>query len=124
MKMRLVTALIVAGIAIAAPVMMPSDLPAGESTLTVRRVYPNPFTTSTTFQLTMPRTAEIRIAVHDLLGKHVRTLYTGMHPAGRYDVFWDGNDETGTPVRPGIYICSLFSEDSFVTSVKVVKVQG
>jgi hypothetical protein len=72
----------------------------------------------------MPRTAEIRIAVHDLLGKPVRTLYTGMHPAGRYDVFWDGNDETGTPVRPGIYICSLFSEDSFVTSVKVVKVQG
>jgi len=90
----------------------------------MRSVYPNPFTTSTTFQLTMPRSANILISVHDIVGKHIKTLHDGYHEAGKYDVPWDGKDESGNPVIPGVYICSLFSESSFVTSVKVVKVQG
>lgn len=120
MKKRLFTSLVVLG-ALLVPMLMPSDLPADPQTLTVRRVFPNPFTNGTTFQLTMPRTARIRIVVHDLLGRHVRLLREEMHPAGKFDVPWDGRDEAGVPVIPGVYICSLFSEDSFVTSVKVVK---
>lgn len=124
MNKRLIAALILLGGLITIPALIPSELPAGERTVSMRGVFPNPFTTSTTFQLTMPRNADIRIAVHDIVGKHVRTLYEGHHEAGRYDIFWDGKDLSGNPVIPGIYICSLFSESSFVTSVKVVKVQG
>lgn len=124
MKTRLITALILLGALLAIPALIPSELPAGEGSISMRSVYPNPFTTSTTFQLTMPRNADILIAVHDIVGKHVRTLYEGHHEAGKYDVPWDGKDASGNFVIPGIYICSLFSESSFVTSVKVVKVQG
>ncbi|HVZ40703.1 MAG TPA: T9SS type A sorting domain-containing protein [Candidatus Kapabacteria bacterium] len=112
------------GIGVALPAFFPAKLPAGDQAITVRSVYPNPFTVGTTFQLTMPRTGQIRIAVHDILGKQIKTLFEGEHPSGRYDIYWDGKDETGSPVIPGIYICSLFSSDSYVTSVKVVKVQG
>jgi flagellar hook assembly protein FlgD len=124
MKTRLFAALIVLGAMLAIPAIIPSELPAGERTVSMRSVYPNPFTTSTTFQLTMPRNANIVIAVHDLLGKHITTLFEGFHNAGNYPIFWDGKDESGNPVIPGVYICSLFSDNSFVTSVKVVKVQG
>lgn len=124
MNKRFLTVLAVLGAALI-PVMIPSDMPADQQAITVRTVYPNPFTVGTTFQLTMPRAAKVRIVVHDLLGKHVRLLRDDdNHPAGSFDVPWDGRDEAGIPVIPGVYICSLFSEDSFVTSVKVVKVQG
>lgn len=85
-------------------------------------VYPNPFTEGTVFQLSMPNDARIRISVYDLLGKPIRMLFEGIHPKGNYDVPWDGNDETGKPVIPGMYICVLFSENVAVKSVKVIKI--
>lgn len=85
-------------------------------------VYPNPFTEGTVFQLSMPNDARIRISVYDLLGKPIRILFEGVHPKGNYDVPWDGNDETGKPVIPGMYICVLFSENVAVKSVKVIKI--
>jgi|GEM_PF-2178017 len=124
MKKRIITLLAIAG-ALLIPALIPSEMPADQQAISMRKVYPNPFTDGTTFQLTLPRAARVRIVVHDLLGKHVRLLLQDdNHPAGQFDVPWDGRDESGIPVIPGVYICSLFSEDSFVTSVKVVKVQG
>ena len=105
----------------------PADLPAGEgthATIRVKRVFPNPFTTSTTFQLTMPSSDQIYIAVYDIMGRHVRTLFEGFHTAGEYPIFWDGNDVNGIPVDPGTYVCSLFAGKSYVKSVKVVKIRG
>lgn len=124
MKARLFTMMVLVGVMSVLPFSAPQWVPAGDQAITVRTVHPNPFTVGTTFQLTMPRNGIIRIAVHDLLGKHIRTLFEGEHPSGTYDVYWDGKDVAGSAVIPGIYICSLFSEDSYVTSVKVVKVQG
>ncbi len=124
MRTRLFTITTLLALAIALPAVVPTELPASTSAISMRAVFPNPFTIGTTFELTMPRSGHIRIAVHDILGKHIRTLFEGEHDAGRYQVPWDGKDESGIPVIPGIYICSLFSQDSYVTSVKVVKVQG
>lgn len=121
MKSRLLTVLALVGMALA-PALMPTSLPAGESGMSMKSVYPNPFTDGTTFQLTMPRPGNIRIAVYDIVGKHIKLLKEEMHPAGFEDVYWDGRDEAGTPVAPGVYICSLYSDNSVVTSVKVVKI--
>jgi hypothetical protein len=96
---------------------------AGTGSTGSHAVYPNPFTAGTTFQLSLPKSSNIRIVVYDLLGKPVRVLYDGPHDAAENSpVPWDGNDETGRPVEPGIYICTLFAENVFVKGVKVVKV--
>jgi hypothetical protein len=117
MRTRIIATSLLAALAIFAP------LEAGIGSIGTRAVYPNPFTVGTTFQLSLPESGPIRIVVYDLLGKPVRVLFDGVHQAVlNYDIPWDGNDETGRPVEPGIYICSLFSKDVFVKSVKVVKV--
>jgi flagellar hook assembly protein FlgD len=121
MKSRLLAVLVLVGMALT-PSIVPTALPAGESGMSMKTVYPNPFTDHTTFQLTMPRAGNIRIAVYDIVGKHIKLLMEGMHAAGFEDVPWDGKDEAGNPVPPGIYICSLFADNSVVTSVKVVKI--
>ncbi|MDB5033403.1 MAG: Por secretion system C-terminal sorting protein [Chlorobi bacterium] len=121
MKAKLLTAMVLVGMVVASS-FIPSSLPAGQNGMAMRSVYPNPFTISTTFQLTMPKSGNITIAVFDLLGRHMKTLFQGEHEQGKDNIFWDGNDDTGKPVIPGIYICSLFADNNMVTSVKVVKI--
>ncbi|MBC8146345.1 MAG: T9SS type A sorting domain-containing protein [bacterium] len=90
-----------------------------------RAVYPNPFKDGDVvkFQLSMPKTARIKIQVFDLIGRPVRVLWKeSEHPEGNFDIEWDGRDESGTTVIAGIYICVLFSDGVAVKSVKVVKI--
>ncbi len=102
--------------------LVPLTMQGGGSGEKGRAVHPNPFTEGTTFQLTMRSEAQIRVAVYDMLGKHIRTLIDRIHPAGEFDVPWDGNDEYGQPVPPGVYFGVLVSEGVTVRSVKVIKV--
>ena len=120
MRKRSIITLILMAVLLAAS--LPSGAIAGDWNLSSRRVYPNPFTEGTTFQLTMPKSAHIRVSVYDLLGRHVRTLIDGVWGQGEYPVPWDGKDLNGVAVPAGIYICVLFSEDVAVKSVKVMKI--
>jgi len=94
-----------------------------------KEVYPNPFSTETNFQLTMPREAKIKIDVYNIRGQHVKNLYGGesgaLHPptkgAQGEDIPWDGRDSAGNEVPAGVYICVLQSEGVTIKSVKVVK---
>jgi flagellar hook assembly protein FlgD len=106
-----------------ASLLVPQKVNAGGSDRMSKMVYPNPFTEGTTFQLTMPKSARIRIAVFNMLGQHVVTIFEGVHKEGTYDVPWDGKDMNGNPVPPGVYVCTLYSENVAVKSVKVVKAQ-
>lgn len=123
MKTRLFAIIMLLGIAVAS-MLMPPALPAGPETSTGRNVYPNPFVDKTTFTLTMSSSADVRITVHDIMGKPVRVLREGPQPAGTFDIVWDGRDNIGDPVAPGIYICSLFTQNQLVNSVKVVKAEA
>ena len=122
MNRRLIT-IFMLPLMLLASVLLPQQVNAGGSDRMTKMVHPNPFTEGTTFQLTMPKSARIRIAVFDMLGQHVKTLHEGVHPEGTYDVYWDGKDLIGNPVPPGDYVCTLYSENVAVKSVKVVKAQ-
>jgi len=82
-------------------------------------VGPNPFTPNgdgindeATIQynllsLSTPRPVEI--ALYDLSGRRVRVLFNGVEANGRYlDKVWDGRDDLGQQVPPGLYIARVF----------------
>ncbi|NKB67735.1 MAG: hypothetical protein GKR89_11790 [Candidatus Latescibacteria bacterium] len=50
------------------------------------------------------------LEVRDLSGRLVREVYNGQDVAGRHVRRWNGLDEAGQPVRPGIYICRVEAE--------------
>lgn len=54
-------------------------------------------------------TAIARLTIHDVAGRVVRTLDPGPLPAGTHDVRWDGRDEAGARVAPGVYLARLVS---------------
>ena len=47
------------------------------------------------------------VEVRDLAGGLVRAVYQGRDAAGRHRRQWDGLDERGQPVAPGVYICRV-----------------
>ncbi len=118
MKVGIPASLLAAAILLAA-FLVPGTAEGG---VAGRAVWPNPFTEGTTFQLTMPTAGTIKIAVYDITGRLMQTLHDGYHEAGSYDIYWNGKDLDGNPVPPGVYVCTLFSDNTVVKSVKVVKV--
>ncbi|MBN1423599.1 Omp28-related outer membrane protein [Candidatus Fermentibacteria bacterium] len=68
---------------------------------------PNPFSTETTIKYDVPRAGDVRLAVHDLLGREVRVVVDAQHEPGTFAARWNGRDGQGTPVAAGVYVCTL-----------------
>jgi hypothetical protein len=68
-----------------------------------REPFPNPARATTHLHLDLPRSAHVRVSVHDLLGRSVRTLSDGMLEAGPHVWDWRGADDAGSRVPPGLY---------------------
>lgn len=71
--------------------------------------FPNPFGTSTRIQFEMPGPGTVELVVLDVAGRHVRTLVSGLVPAGSGQARWDGKDASGRPVASGVYLCRMQS---------------
>jgi len=66
--------------------------------------YPNPFNPNTVIKYEIPTRAEVNIAVFNLLGQKIRTLFNGLRAAGEHEAEWDGTDDRGRPVASGVYM--------------------
>jgi len=62
-----------------------------------------------------PAERGVRLKVHDVSGRAVRSLIDERVPAGTYEVRWDGRDDTGARVPTGVYFCRLSLEEQAVT---------
>jgi hypothetical protein len=95
---------LIGGSLVSAPVA-----PAGSLALTMA---PNPFQSLTEISYVLPRSEPVRIAVHDVRGRLVRTLVAGeTEPAGPHHVAWNGRDESAARVAPGVYLVVLRTAD-------------
>ena len=64
--------------------------------------YPNPFNAATTIRYTISRESEVSIAIYNLLGQKVETLFDGINNPGEHSITWDASD-----VPSGIYFARL-----------------
>jgi hypothetical protein len=74
--------------------------------------YPNPFNGPTVISFALPRATGIELDVFNILGQKVRTLMSGMRPAGYYTTEWDGETESRRPAPSGIYFYRLQGSDA------------
>ncbi len=64
---------------------------------------PNPFRSRTTLRFTLGETADVKLAVYDVLGRRVVTLIDGPRAAGMYDIDFDSASTAGHALAPGLY---------------------
>jgi len=80
---------------------VPPNAPVAASHLSAA---PNPFGGGTTIRYALARTGHADVRVYDLAGRQVRQLVDGTVPAGEHAVPWNGRDDSGQRVRPGVYL--------------------
>ena len=51
--------------------------------------------------------ASVDVKIHDLAGRFLRLVDSGSLASGRYSSMWDGTDDTGKVVPPGIYLYTI-----------------
>ncbi len=68
---------------------------------------PNPIKNSTKVSYSLPTAGYIRLTVHDVQGRTIRTLADQIREAGSYSEIWNGCDSAGRRVAPGIYFIRL-----------------
>lgn len=77
--------------------------------------YPNPFNPATKIQFFTPRKQKVNALIFNLNGQLVRSLQTQAPAAGKYEIYWDGLDETGNLCATGIYLYRIDNGSEFRT---------
>ncbi len=89
----------------------------------LRSVRPNPFHSSTEVRFGLARPGRVDCAVHDLLGREVRSFARGKwREAGPQGLTWDGRRDGGAEAAAGVYFIRLRTDDGRWTAT-VVKVR-
>lgn len=70
-------------------------------------VGPNPAAGQARFTLSLPRAADVDLAVHDLAGRRVATLHRGALAAGVHPFTWNGRTDRGEAARDGVYFVRM-----------------
>lgn len=83
---------------------------------------PNPCNPRTEVRFELPASLEVRLTVHDLRGRLVRTLVSGRLDAGAHAVDWDGADGLGRERASGVYLVVL-AGDGVRTSQRITLVR-
>lgn len=87
---------------------------------TLDRAVPTPFAGRTSVRYGLPYPTPVTVAVYNTAGRQVRRLFSGSAEAGYHHAEWDGRDDSGQPVGPGIYLCRI-AAGGFRAMTKLVK---
>ncbi len=83
---------------------------------------PNPFNPMTKIAFDLPLQRHVTLSVFDVAGRRVKTLVDGVLPAGRHELSWRGQDDSGHDVGSGVYFLRMeagaFSENVKMTLVR------
>jgi hypothetical protein len=76
-----------------------SEAPTG---FELKQNYPNPFNPTTVINYSMPKASFISLKIYDILGREVRTLFSGYKNSGNYSEVFDASS-----LSSGIYYCKM-----------------
>jgi hypothetical protein len=84
-----------------------SALTDGDGARLAFRAAPNPASESTALRFRLPVAQKVTLAVYDVEGRRVRTLYDGTLSGGEHSWTWNGENDGGATVARGTYFARL-----------------
>jgi len=81
--------------------------PGPPATYALGSAVPNPSASDSRIPFDLPRESPISLRLFDARGRLVRTLAREVRRAGSHSILWDGRDDAGGTVVPGVYFYQL-----------------
>ena len=75
--------------------------------LRIYNAYPNPFNPVTSLSYDLPNNSVVKITVHDMMGRVVKTLVNDSQTAGFKSVQWNATNDKNEPVSAGLYLYTI-----------------
>ena len=75
--------------------------------LRIYNAYPNPFNPVTALSYDLPNNSMVKITVHDMMGRVVKTLVNDSQTAGFKSVQWNATNDKNEPVSAGLYLYTI-----------------
>ncbi|MFH1843100.1 MAG: FlgD immunoglobulin-like domain containing protein [bacterium] len=82
--------------------------------LVLQQNWPNPFNPLTTIAFSLSRPGRVRLHIVDPRGRRIRTLLAGEHPAGDFQLVWNGRDDHDRMLAAGVYLALLQMDGELV----------
>ncbi len=79
----------------------PSLPPVSEQ---ICRLYPNPFKENITLKINVKESGATEIAIYNLKGQKVKSIYRGIAAKGEHMLEWNSKDDNGRSIANGIYL--------------------
>jgi hypothetical protein len=93
--------------------------PALPTRFALHQNYPNPFNAATIVKYDLPKAADVRISIFNVLGQRVKTLMDEKQEAGFHEIRWDATNDQGGTVASGVYFYRIEADD-FTKSKKML----
>lgn len=99
-----------------------SDLSTSAATTTTAKSaqletknYPNPFSGKTTIEFTLEEHKQVNITIFDMDGTQIKTLVNQNYQPGKYTLPWDGTNDQGAKLTPGVYFYVLKTDNKSIS---------
>lgn len=77
----------------------------------LKQNYPNPFSATTTITYKLKLQSNVKVTIYDILGRVVKKFSVGAQSLGHHNVVWDGKNNFGETIAPGVYFYRLQAND-------------
>ena len=83
--------------------------------------YPNPFNPFTNIRFGLANRVKVKLEIFNILGQKVKTILNKNMPAGKYELQWNGLNDSKKRVSSGVYFYRLITEDKkFIVTRKML----
>jgi Secretion system C-terminal sorting domain len=81
--------------------------------------YPNPFNPRTSIMFQNSAPGEVEVNVYNMKGQKIKSLVKDEFDAGKHNVIWNGDNDSGSEVASGMYLYQV-KTDKYSTTRKMV----
>jgi outer membrane protein assembly factor BamB len=85
----------------------PTGIASVSKSLLQINYYPNPFSQSIYFNISLDNQGDVEAIVYNAEGETVKTFSNKKLPAGNYQFMWNGTNDSGATLASGVYYCRI-----------------
>jgi len=100
-----------------------TTVPPGQPVAGTLLAAPNPFGESTELSFRLAAPARVSLAIFDVTGRRMRTLWDGAAPAGETRASWNGEDASGARLPAGVYLARLERDRTTPATIRLLRLR-